>query len=93
MLTDKQKEVISFLEGLVHGRYNLETLNKILSEFFGEDIKAEFVDNDCPDWNIMFNSENEDTYGYYDIYVLKMKDVGHFSSADFYITEVAYEFE
>lgn len=92
MTTKRQKEVIKFLEELVHSRFNLDTLNQTLSEFFGEDIKAEFVDNDCADWNIMFNSEKEDTYGYYDIYVLKMKNIG-FTGADFMVTEVAWEFE
>jgi hypothetical protein len=75
---------------------DLETLNKELSKCFGEEVKAKFVDEedgaDLGDWNIMFNSEDEQTYGYFDIYVLKMRNVG-FDGADFYVTEVGYEFD
>ena len=40
----------------------------------------------------MFNSENEETYGYFDIYILPMrrKDL---DGSDMYITEISYEFE
>ena len=95
-MTRVQQEVVKFLENLVHQRFNLETLNTELSKCFGEDVKAEFVDEEneagLGDWNIMFNSEQEDTYGYFDIYVLKMRNVG-FDGAEFMITEVGYEFE
>jgi hypothetical protein len=95
-MTSRHKQVVQFLEGLVGRRFNLETLNKKLSKHFGEDIKAEFVDNEndevLADWNIMFNSEQDDTYGYFDIYVLKMRRQG-FDKAEFYVTEVGYEFE
>jgi hypothetical protein len=95
-MTRVQQEVVKFLENLVQQRFNLETLNQELSKCFGEDIKAEFVDEenerDLGDWNIMFNSEQEDTYGYFDIYVLKMRNIG-FDGAEFYVTEVGYEFE
>lgn len=96
-MTKRHEEVVNFLEDLVGNRFNLETLNAKLSEHFGEDIKADFVNendesNDLTDWNIMFNSEQEETYGYFDIYVLKMRRQGY-NGAEFYVTEVGYEFE
>ncbi len=94
--TKTQKEVIDELEDLVGKRFNLKTLNEVLAEIFNEDIKAEFVDNanerQLTDWNIMFNSEKEETYGYFDIYVLKHRVKG-FDGTDFYITEIGFEFE
>jgi hypothetical protein len=97
MYTQKQKEIIDFLESLVGQRYNMETLNETLSNKFQEKIEAEIVNedddtNELSDWNIMFNSENEDTFGYFDIYVLKMRNAG-FDGSTFHITEVGYEFE
>jgi uncharacterized protein with von Willebrand factor type A (vWA) domain len=97
MYTQKQKECINFLESLVHQRFNFKTLIEKLSQYFNEEIKAEFVNedddtNDLSDWNIMFDSENEETYGYFDIYVLKHRKQG-FDNTDFYVTEVGYEFE
>ena len=96
-MTARHIQVVSFLEGLVGERFNLDTLNAKLSNHFGEDIKAGFVNenddtNELADWNIMFNSEKEETYGYFDIYVLKMRRKG-FDGSDFYVTEVGYEFE
>jgi uncharacterized protein with von Willebrand factor type A (vWA) domain len=97
MHTQKQKDTINFLESLVHNRFNIDTLNTKLSEFFNEKIEAEFVNenddtNELADWNIMFDSKNEETYGYFDIYVLKHRKVGY-DNADFYVTEIGYEFE
>jgi hypothetical protein len=96
-MTKRQKEVVEFLENLVGQRFNLNTLNEVLSEEFGEDIKSEIVnDNDdentLTDWNIMFDSEKKETYGYFDIYMLKMRRPG-FDGATFCITEIGYEFE
>jgi len=95
-MTPREKEVAVFLERLVHNRFNMDTLNAKLSEYFKEDITAEFVDEEneaglC-DWNLMFNSEKKETYGYFDIYVLKMRNTG-FDGAEFLVTEVAYEFD
>ena len=75
---------------------NLEPARE-LSKHFNEKITAGYVnefddDNELADWNIMFDSKNEDTYGYFDIYVLKMRRVG-FDGADFLVTEVGYEFD
>ena len=95
-MTRVQQEVVKFLENLVYERFNLDTLNQELSKHFGEDIEADFVDEEneagLGDWNIMFESEKEETYGYFDIYVLKMRNVG-FDGAEFMVTEVGYEFE
>ena len=95
--TKKQKEIIDFLKSLVGQRFNMETLTKELSKAFDEGIKAEIVNDDdetntLSDWNIMFNSEKEDTFGYFDIYILKMRNA-LFDGSDFYITETNYEFE
>jgi hypothetical protein len=40
----------------------------------------------------MFNSENEDTFGYFDIYMLKMRN-SQFDGSTFHVTEIGYEFE
>lgn len=95
-MTPRKKEVVKFLEGLVGQRFNMDTLNEKLSNHFGEDIKAEIIDNEhdevLADWNIMFNSEKQETYGYFDIYMLKMRRPG-LDGSDFYVTEVGYEFD
>ena len=103
--TERQKEIIDFLENLVTQRFSEETLNKTLSDFFQEPIKVENntqqrIDNldfsseeDLPtDFNLMFNIETEDEYGYFDIYMLPMRRAG-FDYSTMYITEVGYEFE
>jgi hypothetical protein len=103
--TPRQLEVIDFLEQLVHNRFNMETLNKKLSDFFGEPVEVEnntqdrienldfTCDEDLPaDFNLMFNLEREDQYGYFDIYMLPMRRAG-FDGSTMYITEVAYEFD
>lgn len=103
--TPRQLEVIDFLEQLVHNRFSMESLNKKLSDFFGEPIEVEnntqariealdfTCDEDLPaDFNLMFNLEREDQYGYFDIYMLPMLREG-FDGSTMYITEVSYEFE
>ncbi len=96
-MTEKQKDIVNFLESLVHKRFSEENLNKVLSEKFGEEIIVEDVsslrnDDGLADYNLMFNSEKEDTYGYFDIYMLPMRCTG-FDGATMYITEIGYEFE
>ena len=96
-MTERQKEVVEFLENLVGKRFNLNTLNEVLSEQFDEAIKCEIVNDDdeentLTDWDIMFDSVKEETYGYFDIYMLKMRRPG-FDGATFCITEIGYEFE
>lgn len=104
-LTPRQIEVVDFLENLVHQRFSEETLNKTLSDFFNEPVVVEnntqiridnndfSSDEDLPtDYNLMFNVDNEQDYGYYDIYMLPMRRAG-FDYSTMYITEVAYEFD
>jgi hypothetical protein len=69
----------------------------VLSEQFDEVVKCEIVNDDdeentLTDWDIMFDSVKEETYGYFDIYVLKMRKPG-FDGSTFHITEIGYEFE
>lgn len=91
--TPRQLEVIDFLEQLVHNRFSMESLNKKLSDFFGEPIEVKEANSeDLADYNLMFNLEREDQYGYFDIYMLPMRRTG-FDGSTMYITEIAYEFE
>jgi hypothetical protein len=103
--TPRQLEVIDFLEQLVHNRFSMESLNKKLSDFFGQPIEVEnntqvrldsgdfTCDDDLTaDFNLMFNVETEDEFGYFDIYMLPMRREG-FDGSTMYITEVGYEFE
>ena len=103
--TPRQTEIMGFLENLVTQRFSEERLNKTLSEFFNEPIVVENntqdrIDNndfdteeDLPaDYNLMFNVDNEQDYGYYDIYMLPMRRAG-FDESTMYITEVAYDFD
>jgi hypothetical protein len=102
--TERQTEIIDFLENLVHRRFSEERLNEVLTMFFQEPIVVEnntqaridsldfSCEEDLPaDYNLMFNIENEQDYGYYDIYMLPMRRAG-FDDSTMYITEVAYEF-
>ena len=88
-MTTTQKETIKFLESLVYKRYNIDTLNAELSEYFKEDIKAEFASEDdyLTDYNIMFESIQGD----FDIYVLLTRRPG-FDNSTFMITEIGYQF-
>lgn len=98
MKNQTQIEVIEFLEDLVGRRFSMETLNKAINNFFGQEVELENVsfendeDDELPDFNIMFNIEDgTDKSGYYDIYMLPMRRKG-FDGSDMYITEVGYEF-
>ena len=101
-MTPRKQEAVKFLESLVGQRFNTETLEAKLSEHFNEKIEVwnatqERIDSgesddELTDWNLMFDSENEETYGYFDIYMLPMRRTG-FDGANFYVTEVGYEFD
>jgi hypothetical protein len=101
-MTPRKQEVVKFLESLVGQRFNLDTLNANLSKHFNETIRVENVsqgridsgesDDELTDWNLMFDSEKDETYGYFDIYMLPMRRAG-FDGATFYVTEVGYEFD
>jgi hypothetical protein len=94
-MTNKQKAIAIFLESLVGTRTTKQKLNTLLSIAFNEPIKVENItkkDDELPDYNLLFGSEKKETYGYFDIYYLKMRCKG-FDNANIYITEVGYEFE
>jgi hypothetical protein len=101
-MTPRKKEVVNFLESLVGQRFNTESLEAKLSEHFNEEIKVSNVsqaridsgeeDDELADWNLMFDSTKDETYGYFDIYMLPMRRQG-FDGATFYVTEVSYEFD
>jgi hypothetical protein len=101
-MTPRKQEVVKFLESLVGQRFNLDTLNANLSKHFNETIRVENVsqgridsgesDDELTDWNLMFDSTKDETYGYFDIYMLPMRRAG-FDGATFYVTEVGYEFD
>jgi hypothetical protein len=99
-MTPRKQEVVKFLESLVGQRFNTDTLDAKLSEHFNEDIKVENVsqgridsgdftcdDDLTADFNLMFNVETEDEFGYFDIYMLPMRREG-FDGSTMYITEV-----
>ena len=97
-----QQETVTFLEGLVHSRFSLETLNEKLSTFFGVKIEVYNAsqgridngedDDELADWDLMFGFESEDLFVDGDIYFLPMRSEG-FDGATMYITEVGYEFQ
>jgi hypothetical protein len=93
MFTEKQKQIVQKLEDLVNNRFTLLTLNDMLNEIFQEEITIGDItdskdDCDLSDYNLLFESKNEDTYGWFDIYYLKTRE-----DDVIYITEVSYEFE
>lgn len=90
---EQQLQIVQKLEGLVNQRFTLLTLNELLNEIFEENITIEDTtdgkdDNDFSDYTLLFESTNEDTYGWFDIYYLKTRE-----DDVIYITEVSYEFE
>lgn len=101
-MTPRKKEAVKFLESLVGQRFNTDTLDAKLSEHFNEQIHVKNVsqsrinngedDDELVDWNLMFDSKNQETYGYFDIYFLKMRRPS-FDGATIYVTEVGYEFD
>jgi hypothetical protein len=105
MKSDRQIDIVNFLEGLLHKRYTMESLNEELTKFFNCKIEVynntqerlDSKDFDCEedlpaDWNLMFNIEDgTEQSGFYDIYMLPMRRKG-FDGADMYITEVSWEF-
>ena len=92
-MTDQQIQIVQKLEDLVNNRFTLLTLNDMLNQIFEEEITIEDTtdgkdDNDFSDYNLLFESKNENTYGWFDIYYLKTRE-----EDVIYITEVSYEFE
>lgn len=93
--TEKHRQIAKSLEALVHHRFNMEKLNARMSEILGEEVQLELGRMDIedePDWCYQWNSEQEETYGYYDIYVLMQRNED-WNGNTMYVTEVGYEFE
>lgn len=96
-----RRETIEFLEGLVYGRFSIESLNKKISEFFEVEIEVYNAsqgridsgedDDELTDWNLMFNLSGFPNPCDCDIYFLPMRREG-FDGATMFITEVGYEF-
>lgn len=94
MKTEKQIAIVIALESLVHRRFNKESLEKKLSDIFGQPITIELGCEDIdylPDWNYMFNVENDEIGGDFDIYVLMHRNKDIWGNT-MYVTEVGYEF-
>ncbi len=97
----ERQKVISFLEGLVGQRFNMQSLNDKLEKVFKQKVELQNTsllreqendDDDLADYNLMFNIEDgSEQSGFFDIYMLPMRRKG-FDGADMYITEVGYEF-
>tara|TARA_B100000963_G_C22236767_1_gene498204 strand:- start:6 stop:305 length:300 start_codon:yes stop_codon:yes gene_type:complete len=97
----EKQEVMSFLEGLVGQRFNMQSLNDKLEKVFNQKVELQNTsllreqendDDDLADYNLMFNIEDgSEQSGFFDIYMLPMRRKG-FDGADMYITEVGYEF-
>ena len=97
----EKQEVMSFLEGLVGQRFNMQSLNDKLEKVFNQKVELQNTsllreqendDDDLSDYNLMFNIEDgSEQSGFFDIYMLPMRRKG-FDGADMYITEVGYEF-
>ena len=97
----ERQEVISFLEGLVGQRFNMQSLNDKLEKVFNQKVELQNTsllreqendDDDLADYNLMFNIEDgSEQSGFFDIYMLPMRRKG-FDDADMYITEVGYAF-
>jgi hypothetical protein len=97
----ERQEIISFLEGLVGQRFNMQSLNDKLEKVFNQKVELQNTsllreqendDDDLADYNLMFNIEDgSEQSGFFDIYMLPMRRKG-FDGADMYITEVGYEF-
>jgi hypothetical protein len=91
-MTDKKKKIAMQLEALVSQRFTIESLERELSLIFNEDITVEDITDeedgcDTSDYNLLFESKKESTYGFFDLYYLKTRD------DKVYITEIFYEFE
>ena len=95
--TEKEFEVMNFLESLQWQRHTVESLEARINDEFGSKMKLELCDNEDndeatkTDYNLMGNINVKDIFCDVDIYYLPMRNKG-FDGADMYITEVGYEF-
>ena len=96
-LSHKQREVVERLNKLVHRRFNENILNRELSLIWGENIRVHEAEDAYwdGDWCYTFSSSSPEIGGYFDIYILKMKEQNEEfdDGLRFYITEIAYNFE
>jgi hypothetical protein len=93
-MTEKQTAIVIALEHLVQRRFNKESLEKELSRIFGQPITLELGCEDVDylsDWNYMFNVENDEIGGDFDIYVLMHRNKDIWGNT-MYVTEVGYDF-
>ena len=102
-MSPTKQEVVVFLEDLVHKRFSEKRLNKVLSDFFKQDLEVYNAsqgridngedDDELTDFNLMVNVDSDGNSDaiYIDIYMLPMRCKGY-DNADMYITEVGYEF-
>lgn len=94
-MTPKQRKFAKFLETIVFQRFNKKQLETLISKECGEKIKLHNVsktDDELSDYNFLFGIDGEKLYGFFDIYFLKMRKKG-LDDADFFVTEVAYQFD
>jgi hypothetical protein len=91
----RQKEIMHKMLYLVHQRFNKESLEEWLSNYFKQPITIELGCEDCDylsDWNYMFTYTDENGHvADFDIYVLMHKNRDPFGNT-FFITEVDAEF-
>lgn len=86
-------QIVRELEGIVHQRFNFQTLTKKLSDIFGvqvelycsEDEMVELLGDYCYTFAI------GDSFGVFDIYYLPHKQIDE-NGNDLYVTEVGYSF-
>ena len=96
IMTTTQNKAYQSLENLVTSRFNKKTLEKKLSQIFGENVTLIKVDDKelVGDYEFTFgvNNDKSELYGYGTIYYLPMRR-GNESGHTIYVTEVFYEFE
>jgi hypothetical protein len=95
--TDKQLEVINFLESLVFSRFTVETLEAKINNEYNSNIKLELHselegDDERTDFNLIGVLEFKDVFCDVDVYFLPMRCNG-FDGSNIMVTEVGYEFE
>lgn len=95
-MSELRKNIVAFLEGLVHKRFSKEELETALTNYFKFPVTVEDTskdDDELADFNLLFGMDfeypTEHIYGYVDLYFLKTRE----ADKSMYITEVAIEFE
>jgi hypothetical protein len=94
-LTELESRIVRELENLVGQRFTLYTLTQKICEIFHENIvliETNYEDDDFTDWCYLFESIKEETYGFFEVYFLKMRTKG-FDGSDIYIAEINCDFE